>query len=74
MRIYQVNPANINLHEVPSARDVAHQKRRLLAEGQIEPITISPVTMLANLDQCAYADAQVTAARELGWSTLLVTY
>lgn len=74
MRIYQVDPHTLRLHDTPPPRDVARQKERLVAEGQIEPIVINPRTLLADLDQWAYADAQIAAARELGWSSVLVTY
>lgn len=76
MEIYQVDPRTINLSKSPSPRDVAHQRTRLVAEGQIEPILLNPTTMSPSTGPRGwiYADAQILAARELAWPTLLVTY
>jgi hypothetical protein len=74
VEIYHVSPHAVNLGGyVPLPRDVRMQKARLESEGQIEPIQL-----LANgqpdLDEWCYAREQVVAARELGWTTILVTY
>lgn len=70
--IRQVNPWDVPLHSIPPERDVRKQQERLVAEGQIEPIELSPDGR-ANLDEWVYADAQIEAARRLKWPTILVT-
>jgi hypothetical protein len=72
MMIHLVSPHCVRLDETPHARDVAAQKRRLETEGQIEPVLVRR-GMVPVLDNWFYAPAQVVAARELGWETILVT-
>ena len=66
-------PHDILVHHWPTGREVRVQKERLTEEGQIEPIVLLPDNS-PDLDEYAYAEAQVVAAQELGWSSLLVTY
>jgi hypothetical protein len=71
-RIYQVDPKTVITGKVyPS--DVRRQKERLEHEGQIEPIEVD-VNLVIRTDAWFYSGAQVAAAIELGWNTILVTY
>ncbi len=82
--IYQVSPWHVEVHDGlrgPSPRDVRTQRERLENEGQIEPLEVRPMQQdharypyLLRSDGWFYAEAQVAAARELGWPTILVTY
>jgi hypothetical protein len=80
--IYQVDPWLVDLgNYVPSGRDVRNQIDRLVNEGQIEPIEVrlyanGPAVRKYTLDPDGwfYAGAQIAAARELRWPTILVTY
>lgn len=78
MKIYQVSPWEVVIEEQPP-RDVRAQRVRLLTEGQIEPLEVlvqrTPTRhYILDHDGWCYAAAQVAAARELGWETILVTY
>lgn len=72
--IYYVNPNAIQIHDEPSLRDVRKQKERLQKEGQIEPLEVTGPNLFLRQACWPYASAQVVAARELAWPTLLVTY
>jgi hypothetical protein len=78
--IYRVNPWDIDLSNEPQiGREVRTQINRLLAEGQIEPIEVirNPLAirkLALAPDGWVYAAAQIQAARELQWPTILVTY
>lgn len=76
MQIYPVDPRTITLTEIPSKREIRGQVRRLEVEGQIEPIAVTPELVIdkAHPDYWVYSSAQVMAAIELNWSTILVTY
>lgn len=71
--IFQVSPHEVVIKSQPSRRDVKRQTERLLQEGQIEPILLHEDNTI-NAANWPYADAQVIAARELEWPTILVTY
>ena len=81
-QIYQVDPWTVDTGNSISARDIRQQAARLAAEGQIEPIEVVPATTVPfsgihyalRPDGWVYAGAQVAAARELKWLTILVTY
>jgi hypothetical protein len=85
MEIYHVSPYQVLLLDGDvDARDVKRQRERLETEGQIEPIEVIqvPVDVLADPAPLTYtlapygwvyASAQVAAARELGWPTILIT-
>jgi hypothetical protein len=68
--IEQWSPFVIELHDTPFARDVAVQRTRLEQEGQIEPLVLRNGRI--DPDNWPYGDAQVVAARQLCWDTLLV--
>jgi hypothetical protein len=79
--IHQVDPWDVRLDDQPTGRDVKVQLERLLAEGQIEPIEVVLFASTSprgkyTLDPggWVYAGAQIAAARELKWPTVLVTY
>jgi len=80
-RIYEVHPDEIkwrgSMMYGPSRRNITKQMERLQAEGQIEPIQVFQCVNHGALevqeDAWAYAEAQVEAAKELNWPTLLVT-
>lgn len=74
MEIYQVDPNKIRLREIPTERDIRKQKERLLKEGQIEPITVNGPDLFIPHEAWLYSEAQVIAAIQLEWPTLLVTY
>jgi hypothetical protein len=80
VEIYQVNPKDVEICRPVSARDIKHQMVRLSEEGQIEPIVVEELERDGQLkvrdllDDWIYASAQVIAARELEWETILVTY
>jgi hypothetical protein len=71
-QIYQVNPRHIKIGPT-YANDVRRQKERLEKEGQIEPIEVLP-DLTVHPEAWAYSEAQIQAARDLGWDTILVTY
>lgn len=81
--IYQVDPWLVDLQDtIPHRRDVRYQLDRLNKEGQIEPVEVRmhatenlfPGRYTLDPDGWTYANAQVQAARELEWKTILVTY
>jgi hypothetical protein len=72
-RIYLVDPKTVKSPVIIYPGEVRRQKERLQAEGQIEPIEVTPDLVITE-DAWAYAGAQVTAAIELDWDTILVTY
>jgi hypothetical protein len=80
--IYQVDPWTVDTGRSWSKKDIDTQIARLQAEGQIEPIEVVSVTTVpfSGLnwepapDGWFYAGAQVAAARQLKWPTILVTY
>lgn len=87
MEIYHVDPAEVRSRSSRSAsdmrvseRDWRYQANRLTREGQIEPIEVEPqgddslFKYRIKEDAWSYAEAQVIAAIELGWPTILVTY
>lgn len=71
-QIYQVDPKKVTTGKV-YPNDVRQQKARLQEEGQIEPIETTP-DLVIRTDAWFYSGAQVQAAIELGWPTILVTY
>lgn len=71
--IIQIDPHEVVISDMPSEKDIMHQLGRLTEEGQIEPIALKPDNT-PDLDQWAYADAQVVAAQRVQWPTILVTY
>jgi hypothetical protein len=71
-QIYQVSPHDVKIGK-PFRRDVERQRERLEREGQIEPIEVMP-DMTVPTSAWFYSEAQVQAARDLGWATILVTY
>jgi hypothetical protein len=77
-KIHHVNPNDIKFNGfIPnSSREVLYQKRRLESEGQIEPLLGEDqgdgTWTVDNIDW-PYQYAQVLAARELEWETLLIT-
>jgi len=83
MEIYHVDPSTVRMrspYKVVTERDWRHQAERLQAEGQIEPIEVIDLgekwerRYKVAPDAWTYAEAQVIAAMELGWETILVTY
>lgn len=83
MDIYQVDPSTVGRRSptwTVSERDWRHQADRLESEGQIEPIEVvdqgedSLIRYRIAEDAWAYAEAQVIAAIELRWPTILVTH
>lgn len=77
MKIYQVSPHHVKVLKLWSKRHVDYQKDRLEKEGQIEPIHVVIVHdehYYVSPEEWAYSEAQVLAARELEWPTILVTY
>jgi hypothetical protein len=86
MQIYQVNPHDVEPCRPATVKEIEAQKQRLEYEGQIEPIVVVHLgtdytrvtdTLLRvrdRMDDWLYASAQVLAARELDWPTILVTY
>jgi hypothetical protein len=89
MEIYHVDPAEVRCRASRastdkfqvSERDWKAQAARLLIEGQIEPIEVvkheedeSLFKFRIREDAWHYAEAQVIAAIELEWPTILVTY
>jgi hypothetical protein len=80
-KIYEISPQKIHprasqMHP-PSVSSIQKQTARLIAEGQIEPIQVFQCVNHGKLeiqeDAWTYAEAQVEAAKALGWPTLLVT-
>jgi hypothetical protein len=84
MQIYQVDPQDVDPCRPATVREIKTQMIRLLDEGQIEPITVdhyadrldgTPLLRVRDkVDDWLYASAQLMAARELHWPTILVTY
>jgi len=72
--IFHPSPWDVTVVDMPSRRDIDHQKACLEEEGQIEPIVVDYNTKQVVLDEYPYADAQIIAARELGWPTILITF
>lgn len=72
--IYQVNPNEVAITD-PYPRDVARQKARLETEGMIEPLVATFEHGMWRVDNSdwPYATAQVQAARELDWPTIILT-
>ena len=71
--IFHVSPWDVVIPQAVPPVDVERQMRRLEDEGQIEPIVLD-INHQPDLDEWAYADAQVVAARVLKWPTILVVY
>jgi hypothetical protein len=80
--IQQVCPWTVQIGKQQPA-DVLLQRGRLQREGQIEPIAVVAVTnchtrrcgctvLIPDPDGWCYAEAQVAAARDLGWPTILI--
>jgi hypothetical protein len=76
MEIYHVDPKSLTVTDVPSRRDVEKQKHVLLTQGQIVPILFNGRTMKPSTSWhgSPYAFAQIVAAQELEWSTIIITY
>ena len=86
MEIYQVDPAQVRRRRSKMGMHVSesswrYQAQRLETEGQIEPIEVvhddDPDALFPYMikhDAWVYAEAQVIAAIELNWPTILVTY
>jgi hypothetical protein len=72
-RIYLVDPKTVKSPTVIYPSEVRRQRERLEREGQIEPIEVTPSLVITD-DAWVYSGAQVAAAIELGWDTVLVTY
>jgi hypothetical protein len=72
--IAHVSPWDVTVPGDTPRGDVARQRARLEDEGQIEPIVVRRATGQPDPDEWPYAGAQVIAARELDWPTILVVY
>jgi hypothetical protein len=70
--IYPVDPRAIKTPP-QHPREIRQQRERLEAEGQIEPIEVN-ADLTLDPDGWVYAGAQIAAAIELEWPTVLVTY
>jgi hypothetical protein len=70
-----VDPMNVFVRKTVSARDIAEQVAHLRTRGQVEPIVLeNDGSVCEDREARYYAAAQVMAARQLGWPTILVTY
>jgi hypothetical protein len=88
VEIYLAPPVSIRRRRpdwVVTKHDWRYQAERLENEGQIEPIEVVIETTTETKQATVrtfrvapaawvYAEAQIVAAMELGWPTLLVTY
>jgi hypothetical protein len=72
-QIYQIDPKTVKSPTIIYPGEVRRQRERLENEGQIEPIEVTPNLVITE-DAWVYSGAQVAAAIELGWDTILVTY
>lgn len=75
-KIYYVNPHEVMVTSNYVKRDVLYQKQLLQRQGQIVPLlckkNASDDWVVSNKDY-PYSGAQVRAARELGWETIIIT-
>jgi hypothetical protein len=71
--IYLIDPKTVKSPAIIYPGEVRRQRERLENEGQIEPIEVTPDFVITE-DAWVYSGAQVAAAIELGWDTILVTY
>jgi hypothetical protein len=83
MQIYEVDPKEVETCRPASSREIRNQMDRLEVEGQIEPLVVEIIgekdgkkllKIRDTFDDWIYGSAQVIAARELEWPTILVTY
>jgi hypothetical protein len=74
--IFQIDPNKVAICQWVSFRAIRRTQGYLEKDGQIEPIVLAENNMVCPCDACPTysACAQVHAARELGWETILVTY
>jgi hypothetical protein len=84
MQIQLASPHDIKLSREPWAREVRHQKERLLKEGQIEPTVVRLIDSdkygflyeidLDHDEAFHYSNEQIKAAQELDWPSVQVTF
>lgn len=74
-KIVYVDPNKVILEEHTNRRDVGNQVKLLNKQGQIVPLVAKETTngWVVNDSDYPYATAQVEAAIELGWSTIILT-
>lgn len=70
-----INPNDVKVSDDPagSERSIQSLMARLEAEGQIEPWLLNKDNTV-HANAWVYTEAQVLAARRLGWETALATY
>jgi hypothetical protein len=70
-----INPDDVKVSDNPagSERSIKTLMAQLEAEGQIEPWLLNEDNTV-HANAWVYTEAQVLAARRLGWATALVTY
>jgi hypothetical protein len=75
-QIVYINPNNVYISKMPHGRDVKSQMALLEKQGQVVPLVAklheAGIWIVDNSDY-PWAVAQIMAARELGWSSVILT-
>lgn len=74
-KIVYIDPNQVILEGEPYKRDVEYQIKLLNKQGQIVPLVARETSngWVVNNYDYSHATAQIVAARELEWSTVILT-